>query len=200
MWVVMPLGIIDAAHIFTSITDPLMSHLQLGGARSNIYIDDLLSLASSYEKGLAQDKFIQEFFLLGGWVFKPSKSSGVPSQRVKYLGLIINSLTMKFEIPPDKMTRLTEKAKYLLSLRRVLVKDVASWVGLLQSCRLAIGPVVSIMCRSLYDCIQNAKTWFSYIVLSPLSVSQLEWWVENLPQFSEYPICKKPTIVSFEFR
>ena len=66
VWVVMPLGIIDAAHIFTSITDPLMSHLQLGGARSNIYIDDLLSLASSYEKGLAQDKFIQEFFLLGG--------------------------------------------------------------------------------------------------------------------------------------
>ena len=103
---------------------------------------------------------------------------------------------MKFEIPPDKMTRLIEKAKYLLSLRRVLVKDVASWVGLLQSCRLAIGPVVSIMCRSLYDCIKNAKTLFSYIVLSPLSVSQIQWWVENLPQFSEYPICKKPTIVS----
>ena len=106
---------------------------------------------------------------------------------------------MKFEIPQDKMTRLIEKAKYLLSLRRVLVKDVASWVGLLQSCRLAIGPVVSIMCRSLYDCIKNAKTWFSRIVLSPLSVSQIQWWVENLPQFSEYPICKKPTIVSFEF-
>jgi hypothetical protein len=26
VWVVMPLGIVDAAHIFTSITDPLMSH------------------------------------------------------------------------------------------------------------------------------------------------------------------------------
>ena len=30
-------------------------------------------------------------------------------------------------------------------------------------------------------------------------MSQIQWWVENLPQFSEYPICKKPTIVSFEF-
>ena len=66
VWVVMPFGIVDAAHIFTSINDPLMSHLQLGGARSNIYIDDLLSLASTYLKGLAQDKVIQEFFLL--WV------------------------------------------------------------------------------------------------------------------------------------
>ena len=63
----MPLCIIDAAHIFTAITDPLMSHLQLEGARSTIYIDDLLSLTEDFEKGLAQDKFIQEFFLRGGW-------------------------------------------------------------------------------------------------------------------------------------
>ena len=44
VWVVMPLGIIDAAHIVTAITDPLMSHFQLNGARSTIYNDDLLSL------------------------------------------------------------------------------------------------------------------------------------------------------------
>jgi hypothetical protein len=66
---VMPLGIIDAAHIFTSITDPLMSHLQLDRDRSTIYIDDLLSLTEHFEKGLAQDKFIQQFFLQWGWVF-----------------------------------------------------------------------------------------------------------------------------------
>ena len=81
----MPLGIIDAAHIFTGLTSPLMSHVMLYGARSTIYIDDLLSLADSFELGV-----LQEFFLNGGWVFKPSKSSGPPSQRVKYLGLIID--------------------------------------------------------------------------------------------------------------
>jgi hypothetical protein len=96
-----------------------MSHLQLDGARSTIYIDDLLSLTEDFEKGLAQDKFIQEFFLRGGWVFKPSKSSGVPSQHVKYLGLIINSVTMKFEISEDKLSKLIEKAKFLISIRRV---------------------------------------------------------------------------------
>ena len=67
-----------------------MSHKMLHGARSTIYIYDLLSLADSFELGVLQDKFIQEFFLNGGWVFKPSKSSGPPSQRVKYLGLIID--------------------------------------------------------------------------------------------------------------
>ena len=75
VWAVMPLGIIDAAHIFTALTDPLMSYLQVHGARSSIYIDNLLSLCQGFEIALLQDKFIQEFFLRGGWVFKPTKSS-----------------------------------------------------------------------------------------------------------------------------
>ena len=140
-----------------------MSHLQLGGARSTIYIDDLLSLTETFLQGLPQDKFIQEFFLRGGWVFKPSKSSGVPSQCVKYLSVMINSVSMKFEIPEDKFSKLIEKAKYLISLRRVLVKDLASWVGLLKSFRLSVGPLISIMCRSIYDCIKKARTRLSYI-------------------------------------
>ena len=155
----MPLGIIDAVHMFTTLTDPLMSHLASEGARSQIYIDDLIYFCVSFEQGILQDALIQEFFLRGGWGFKPSKSSGLPSQRVKYLGLIIDSVKMSFSIPEEKLERLFEGAKSLLSLRRVLVKNLASWVGLLQSCRLAIGPLVSIMCRSLYDQISGAKAW-----------------------------------------
>ena len=124
----MPLGIIDAAHIFTALTDPLISHLALQNARSQIYIDDLLSLSEMFEQSILQDKLIQEFFLKGGWVFKPSKSSGLPSQRVTYLGLVIDSVKMTFSIPEEKLGRIFEGAKSLLSLRRV-----ASWVGLLQS-------------------------------------------------------------------
>ena len=90
VWVVMPLGIVDAAHIFTALTDPLMDCILLKGMRANIYIDDLLSVC--------QDKDVKAFFARGGWVFKPSKSSGPPSQRVTYLGLVINSIDMIFEI------------------------------------------------------------------------------------------------------
>ena len=73
VWVVMPLGI---------VTHPLMSYVLLKGKRANIYIDDLLSACQGYKLALLQDKFIQDLFGEGGWVFKPSKSSGLPSQRV----------------------------------------------------------------------------------------------------------------------
>jgi hypothetical protein len=93
----------------------------LKGKRANIYIDDLLSACQGYQLVLLKDKFIQDFFGEGGWVFKPSKSSGLPSQRVTYLGLIIDSVKMEFEIPSEKLAILMEGAKFLLKARRFLV-------------------------------------------------------------------------------
>ena len=61
----MSLGITDAAHIFTALTDPLMGYVRTRGARSVIYIDDLLSLSRSVTFGLQQDTFIQNVFLKG---------------------------------------------------------------------------------------------------------------------------------------
>ena len=82
-------------------------------------------------------------------MFKPEKSSGPPSQRVLYLGLIIDSVSMRFEIPPQKLEHILSLGKEILSLRRVNVKMLASWVGSVQACRLAIGPIYSKLLFSL---------------------------------------------------
>ena len=50
----MPLGIVDAAHIFTALTDPLMACILMKGKRANIYIDDLLSACQGFQKALLQ--------------------------------------------------------------------------------------------------------------------------------------------------
>ena len=150
VWICMPLGIVDAAFIFTKITKPIMASLRLEGKRSSIYIDDLFNSHQTFEGCALQEIYIHNQFLKGGWVFKPEKSSGPPSQKVKYLGIIINSLTMCFEIPKEKYElNLTESAFFLTS-KHFPVRQLASWVGKLQSLRLAIGPIVSIMCKSLY--------------------------------------------------
>lgn len=200
VWVVMPLGIRDAAHIFTALTSPLIGHLASEGHRCQIYIDDLIAFAASFSQGVIQDEAIQNWFLRGGWVFKPEKSSGPPSQRVKYLGLIIDSVSMTFEIPTDKLEHLISFGSEILSMRRVGVKTLASWVGSLQACRLAIGPLVSIMCRSLYDDIKQARTWSSFIKLSNSSSVALRWWIANLPKYSSYPIMQDPSITVFDYK
>ena len=55
------------------------------------------------------------------------------------------------------------------------------------------------MCRTLYDQISSAKTWSSYVVLNVLSIFQLNWWVENLSNVSEYPISFDTSLVTFIF-
>ena len=87
----------------------------------------------------------RNLFTPGGWVFKPEKSSGPPTQRVCYLGLIIDSISMMFEIPEDKFASIIEEATFFLESSKSKpsqpfpVKRLASWVGKLQSLRLAIG-------------------------------------------------------------
>lgn len=191
VWVCMPLGIIDAAFIFTKLIKPIMSFLHEQGKRSSIYIDDLINFGKTYRECADQEIFIHKSFLRGGWIFKPEKSSGPPSQTVQYLGLIINSVSMKFEIPQKKFDSILEEATFFLDIsnnRIFPVKRLASWVGKLQSLRLAIGPVVSIMCRALYQSISDARTWSSFISLGKNSIFEIRWWYENLQFYTCYPI------------
>ena len=68
VWTCMPLGIVDAAFIFTKLTKPIMGFLRRSGKRSSIYIDDLLNFHQE-EVGCAdQEKFIHSSFFKGGWV------------------------------------------------------------------------------------------------------------------------------------
>ena len=78
VWVVMPLGIRDAAHIFTALTSPLMAHLARQGARCQIYIDDLIAFASSFSLGVAQDRKKSGVLFAGGGGCLSQKNLLVP--------------------------------------------------------------------------------------------------------------------------
>ena len=79
---------------------------------------------------------------------------------------------MCFEIPEDKFASVLEDAKFFLGTSKdnspFPVKRLASWVEKLQSLRLAIGPVVSIMCRPLYQSIKDGLLLFVWGKIQPL--------------------------------
>ena len=95
---------------------------------------------------------------------------------------------MTFEIPVVKFEFIITEALFFLETKFSPVKPFASWVGKLQSLRLAIGPIFSIMCKSLYFLISCAFSWSSYIQLDKNSNVEITWWRDNLKYFSTYPI------------
>ena len=102
--------------------------------------------------------------------------------------IIINSVTMNFEIHDDKLGFILEEASYLLKTRVFPIKRLASWVGKLKSLRLAIGSIVSIMCKTIYNVLKLAQTWFSSASLDVALKMEVTWWLHNLKYFSSFPI------------
>ena len=188
VWKVLCLGLRDAAHLFTRLIRPIMADLRRRGMKGLIYIDDKWTVAASFQACLEMEVLVKEKFAACGWVFKPSKRSGDPSQVVRFLGLLVDSRDMTFSIPEDKIERIIQGCWRLLSGKWTKVRKVASLVGLLQSVRLATGPIVGVMTRSLNRTVDAAARWSSFVRLDELARFETIWWWRNIRSVSKYPI------------
>ena len=198
VWKVLCLGLRDAAHIYTRINRPIMAALRREGVRGQIYVDDNLTVGDSKEACLEAERRTYELYQECGWIFKPSKRSGAPSQTCKFLGLIIDSRDMSFNIPEGKIQDIKSVIAEIRARRRVKVKLVARLVVKLQAVRLATGPIVAVLTRSLYMAVSEAKSWKSWIELGELAKFELGWWEEHLSQVAKFPfsglLSTKPVI------
>ena len=190
-WKVLCLGIKDAAHLFTRLIKPIMGELRRRGCRGIIYIDDNLTVSGTFVSCLRWEEETKWLFKEGGWVFKPSKRSGDPSQTCRFLGLVIDSRDCTFNIPEDKLVKIEAGCMELLRSRRIKARRLAAVLGLLQSVRPATGPILSILTRSSYAVVQGAPRWESYVKLDELAEAEIRWWRENIRCVSKFPFTGK---------
>ena len=149
--------------------------------------DDNLAVAESLEKCRSAERLIIKLFQECGWVFKPSKRSGEPAQLCRFLGLDINSLDLTFNIPQDKIDKVKSVAVEIKARKRFKVKLLARFVGMLQAVKLATGPIVAVMTRSMYHTVTAAPSWSSFVILSDMAKFELNWWLDNIHKVSKYP-------------
>ena len=187
------LDIIDAIHIFTRLLSPLMARLRSEGIRCLIYIDNFFLAAATKQLAREHSKRAFELFAWCGWTFNQAKSSGEPLQLVRFLGLNIDSRDLSYNIPEDKLREIKLKLKKLQSFgyHQVHVKQLAKVVGTLQSLRLATGPLIAVMTRSLYRTIVTADSWNSYVSMDVLSQNKVTWWYEHIRILNKYTIWLK---------
>ena len=109
--------------VFTKVVKPLFSFLRGKGILLVGYIDDIIIIADSKEAlGLALDETIAMITNLG-FTIHYDKSSLVPSQQARFLGFLINSVTMEVH-----MTSSIQKCKTYSGLPKHCC-EVASVVG-----------------------------------------------------------------------
>jgi len=131
-------GLCSAPRIFTKLLRLVMAYLRFQGLRTVIYLDDILVLAENRDTLIQQVHYTVQLLEHLGFTINLSKSSLEPTQRIVYLGLLINSEAMKLCLPEEKVQQITNNCTQTLSKDTVTAQLLASVIGRLSATRLAV--------------------------------------------------------------
>ena len=181
-WNVLFLGVSDAVFLFTAILRPVKLHISKLGIPSVLYLDDLLYGGSTEVESYKNRDRVLETLGNAGFIVSKSKSIK-PTQQIRFLGLIICSVNMKFFIPEDKLCKIEDFAKDLLLSKRVRLRDAAKFLGYMNSVSKAIGPVVRLRGRAIYnwlaECLLTA-TYNHCFRITDLVRNVIKFWMLNI--------------------
>ena len=122
----LPFGLALAPRLFTKIMKPVLALLRRSGVRMIIYLDDLLFLNAS-EEGLRQNmataRYLRENL---GFVITLEKSVFVPTQKLEFLGFVINTIDMILVLPDDKVRSIKSLCTNLRDLSQLIGKLTSS--------------------------------------------------------------------------
>ena len=100
---VLPFGLSLSPRVFTRCVAAAIHPLQARGMRILPYLDDWLLCASSRERALDITAALLEHVAQLGLMVNVTKSSLIPSQDVVFIGIAINSVTMRARPSPRRV-------------------------------------------------------------------------------------------------
>lgn len=194
-----PYGLCTAPLLFTKLLKPVVSNFRSRGILCVYYLDDILIIGSSYADCVKQLSFISEFLEKLGFTINREKSQLIPSQRVKYLGFVIDSVSMKLVLPSDKVARIVSKCREVLSSTKIKIKTVAELAGSLTSAcpasRYGFLYTRSLEMDKTRSLIHSKGDYSAKMVVTYETRLDLEWWIKNLDSDWQYLQKPFPTII-----
>ena len=175
---------------FTKIFKPVMAYFWFLGFRVIIFIDDLILIASSYDEYLQQLEVLKQTLCELGFTVNVEKSQLAPVHEILYLGFIINSITVRLQLPAVKLEKIVSACKALLAKHQPSVRDAAKVTGRLVSTLPAVN-YLEMHYRSLELCRTQAWSgsldYDKTLSLSSQARSDLQWVIENITQCNDRP-------------
>ena len=182
---VVPNGLTTGPRLFTKILKvPLSVLRQWFGFRIVGYLDDTLIMAKSNKLVDEQAVEAAKLFTKLGFHINQKKSSVVPSQKVEYLGVEIDSQSMKVRLTRDKASRLLE---FILDFRKkqhYTVRDAAGLIGKLLATEPA-NPWALLFTKRMETekshALRSAQGNFDApMTFTDWALKDLDWWEQNI--------------------
>jgi hypothetical protein len=196
---VLPFGMAASPAIFTSITRPISRYIaETFGVANVFYVDDVLLAFANEAEALAKIQIIVDFFTSLGWFLSEKKSSLLPEQRKRFLGMIVCTDGVPcFIAPMDRVRKLRAQLRRILKDARagklIHPKDLQRVAGQAVSMTEAILPGKTMLRRLYHDmklAQQLGKT--AHVSLTPATIADLTWWSEAMDAWNGRPVITPP--------
>ena len=118
-----------------------------------------------------------------GFITNRKKSVLIPTQRLVFFGFIIDSVEFKIFLTEEKLQKIILCAKKLLEKKVVIIRDLASFIGLIINAFYAVfeAPLhYRALERNKVKGLGVNMNFDDTVVLSDSSTYELKWWLKNV--------------------
>lgn len=106
VFTVLPFGLATACYILTKLLRPLVRYWRDKGLRIFVYLDDGLCAVAGHQRALEASDLVRSTLDQAGFIVHPTKSIWQPTQRIQWLGFVIDLALGQVEVPQDKVVAL----------------------------------------------------------------------------------------------
>ena len=160
VFTVLPFGLSSACYAFTKLVRPLVRYWRERGLRIIVYLDDGLCAMDGESNALEASVMVRSTLSQADFVANDKKSIWEPTQRLQWLGFVVDLSKGQIEVPAERVTALESKLQEICKWKLIPAKRLASIVGNTISMSLAIGPVSRLMTRSMYTLLETRLSWW----------------------------------------
>ena len=195
VFTVLPFGLSTACYMFTKLLRPLVRYWREQGIRIVVYLDDGLAAAAGEANAIKASEIVHSTLEQAGFRANCEKSVWEPTQRLQWLGFVLDLAQGQIEVPQEKIVQLLDTLRQAAQKPKLSAKSLASIVGRIISMGLAVGPVSRFMTRSLYALLESRQMWCGMLTLSEEARGELDFWSANLAEYKTQPIWHSPSAV-----
>ena len=179
-------GYSDAMSIFTKFLKPVFGHLRQEDHLSAIFVNDSYLQGDTEQECMNIVKAIVDLLLKLGFIVHEKKSVLKPTQKIEFLGFIIDSNSMTIEINREKAEHILLKIRKFLQNPSPTIRKLASVVGSVISIFPAI-PLGKLHYRALEKekislLKEKCGNYEAKILsLNKHAIEDLKWWLGAIP-------------------
>ena len=195
-YTVLPNGFAPAVRELTKFIYPPFKHLRSKGHLSVKYLDDSLLIGETARICLNNVTDTVNLLRSLGFTIHPDKSVFVPTQKITFLGFIIDSVKMTITLTEERKEKIYDNCSSLLqSNKNITVRELAQTTGTFVAAFTAI-PLNQLFYRHLENSKGESlrRTYGDFDKKSFIfteAKTELKWWKENI-ESSFAPIKVQP--------